>query len=191
MIFNFRKLLICTFSISMASLTVNADCLGSYNQIASLVIVNGDSGVEAAFSIGGNGIPMVYGASTSQQGGALFVPPVSGTTAAAGGTAGAMTSGGVVAAAVPVSSTGYSVVQSYRRNQARKIVRLINEADIGNGLMLLEVSAELSNHVGKNITVSTLASTISKANKDNVFCPNSNTLYSQDDIYTFLAAELK
>ncbi|OYZ13373.1 MAG: hypothetical protein B7Y39_17980 [Bdellovibrio sp. 28-41-41] len=177
-------------SLSIFGFQANADCLGSYSQIADQRLHDSDGG-GTFLSIIGNGVPAFGGLATTEIGGAAFVPPVSGTTAAGGGTAGAITSGGAVAAAVPVISSGAYAVYAYKRGQAKKIVRLINEAAIGNGLMLLDVSTSLSKQLQKNVSVATVAATLTKANQANIFCPNSNTLYSQGDIYTFLSAELK
>jgi len=150
--------------ISMVGFDVQASCQSSYQQI-----IKNERG-------------LLNGSAIITSGGGLV-----GAVTSAGGS---VIAGSVVSAAAPVTTSGVEAVASHRRNHARKIVRLLNEADLGNGLLLVQMAETLSVRTKKEVSVDAVAAAIRQSNQSRLFCVSPETLYSFDELTKFLAAEL-
>ena len=153
-------------------LDAQGSCRASYQ--ASLKkaesVFQKNDGQAAGLVIGGAGWALVM-SSAAAEGGAVAVL-------------------GPIAVAPGLTTSGVEAVAYYRRVQARKMLRLLDEAEIGNGLLLVELSAELSKGLQKPVPVEEVAAIINDSNRAKVFCPNEDTSYTYADVTTFLAAEL-
>ena len=80
---------------------------------------------------------------------------------------------------------GQTSTDKYRVSQARKIVRLISESKLGQGLVLEEMAASTG------ALAPIVAKIIVEANDNNVFCPSADKLSSLDGIKDYISAQSK
>lgn len=152
--------------ISVLTIRSNASCLKLYEAIASSsLVVEHEDGMASPLS--GSAV------------GALVM--LEGLTPA----------GLVTTGVAPVGISTSDSVALYKRNHAKEILRLLNEAEIGSGLMLEQLAEGLKQQLNKSVNTDNLAKIIHEADTKNVFCPTADKLYTGNEINNYIVYQLK
>ena len=153
----------------------SSGCYQKYNQKLNDIEHDFDSRANAAAEVGVIGTPAgVLVAAVSTFGGAVTGGAITTTSAPAG-----------VATAAGVTTTS---VYLYQSKKIKKVMRLLAEAEVGQGLVLNAVHKKVE-RARPGISVDEVAQEIRDADKSGNFCLNEGTLLSAEDITNLLSAK--